>query len=103
MPVCCVVVTCVVSVFLIARLYVVVCRVFVLLAITRGSVCCVTVTHCAGLLCCCCDICQCLLQGCTLLCAVCLCYLVSHVVAFVVLLSVTHRAGLLRCCCCCDM
>ena len=84
-----------------AGLYVVVCRVFVLLAITRGSVCCVTVRHRAGLLCCCCDIHQCLLQGCTLWCAVCLCYLLLHAVEFVVLLSVTHRAGLL--CCCCDI
>ena len=39
----------------------VVCRVFVLLAITRGSICCVTVTHRAGLLCCYCDMCQCFL------------------------------------------
>ena len=34
---------------------------FVLLAITRGSICCVTVTHRAGLLCCYCDMCQCFL------------------------------------------
>ena len=61
------------------------CGVFVLLAITRGSVCCVTVTHRAGLLCCCCDIYQFLLQGCALY-VVCLCYLLLHVVAFVVLL-----------------